>query len=485
MAENPTKVREVKTEQPDSAVYKLAGILLVGALMPLFDTTIVNVALHTLSRDLHTSVSVIQWVVTSYLLALGMAVPVTGWAVERFGGKRMWLVALALFLVGSVLSSLSWSVGSLIAFRALQGIGGGLIMPIMQTLIVRGAGGRKLGRLMAVISLPAVLGPILGPVLGGLIVGSLNWRWIFLVNVPLGVAALLLAWRGLPTDEPGRRKPPLDLLGLGLLSPALVALIYGLAQVGPHGGFASAAVIVPLILGAVLLAGFAIHALRTKETPLVDLRLFRVRSFTAASSLMFLTGLSLYGAMLLLPLYYQQVRGQSVLAAGLLLAPQGIGSLLSRLPAGNLSDRLGARWIVLSGIALAAVGTLPFALAGPHTSPLLLAVALVVRGGGLSAAMVPVMAAAYQGLRRDQIPHASSATRIMQQIGGAFGAAVLAVLLQHQLASHAADIAGRAGAFDYTFWWTLGFTALALAPALFLPGMHKARARAAGERRAA
>ncbi len=200
----------------------ISTFTLVGALAPLFDTTIVNVAVDTLGRDLHTSVTAIQWVVTGYLLALGMVIPLSGWSVARFGGKRMWMLGVALFLVGSVLSGAAWNISSLIAFRVLQGIGGGLMMPIVQTLIVQAAGGRRLGRLMAVVTTPALVGPILGPVLGGMIVGNLSWRWIFYFNVPICVAAPVLAWRGLPTVPP-HGKQRLDVLGLILLPPALAS----------------------------------------------------------------------------------------------------------------------------------------------------------------------------------------------------------------------------------------------------------------------
>src|SRR5215217_1641536 len=256
----------VSEERLDPAVLRLAGILLVGILAPLFDATIVNVALDALGRDLDASVSTIQWVVTGYLLALGMAIPLSGWSVARFGGKRTWMVSLGLFLAGSVLAGAAWNVGSLVA---------------------QAAGGRNLGRLMAVASMPALVGPILGPVLGGLIVGNLSWRWIFFFNVPVCLAALVLAWRGMPAASPqgGQR---LDVPGLALLSPAVAAVIYGLAQVGRHGGFADAAVVVPLAVGAGLLAAFAVHALRTREEPVVDLRLLRVRSFGASTGLLFL-----------------------------------------------------------------------------------------------------------------------------------------------------------------------------------------------------
>jgi MFS family permease len=213
----------------------------------------------------------------------------------------------------------------------------------------------------------------------------------------------------------------------------------------------------------VLLAAFILRGLRWHRdavAPVIDLRLSRVRSFTAASSLMFLSGLSLYGALFLLPLYYQDVRGAGVLAAGLLMAPQGIGSLLPRKLAGRLTDSIGARPVVLAGMLVAAAATVPFALAGMHTSYVLLCLVLVVRGAGLASANIALMASAYTGLSKQQVPAATTATRIMQQIGGSFGTAVLAMILAGE-SYHAA------------FWWSVGFTALALVPALLLPSRRR------------
>jgi EmrB/QacA subfamily drug resistance transporter len=461
----------VVADKLDRGLLRLTGILVVGALGPVLDTTIVNVGVDALGRGLHAPVSTVQWAITGYLLALGMAVPLTGWLADRYGARRIWLAALGLFLAGSVLSGAAWGAGALVAFRVVQGAGAGLMLPIMQTLLVRASGGRDLGRLMATVSAPALVGPILGPVLGGLVIGNLSWRWMFYVNVPICLVAIVLAWRHLPDTprRPGRRP---DVLGLALLSPGVAAMIYGLSRLAVAGGagraglggVAAPEVWIPVVAGAVLLAAFAAHALRAPE-PAIDLRLFRVRSFAAAGTLLFLSGLSMFGAMLLLPLYYQQVRGAGVITAGLLLAPQGLGSLATRGPVGRLTDRIGARPVVLAGLALTVLGTVGYALAGPHTSLLLLAGALVVRGAGLSAANLAVMAAAYQGLARDDVPHASSATRILQQIGGAFGTAVLAVILARQAAAHPVAVA-----FDNTFWWSLAFTAVAVVPALFLLG---------------
>jgi MFS family permease len=282
--------------------------------------------------------------------------------------------------------------------------------------------------------------------------------------------ALVMAWRGLPATPPARGRHRLDVLGLALLSPALAAVIYGLSEAGIHHGFGHPAVTVPLGIGAALLVAFVAHSLRTTAAePVVDLRLFRSRAFAAAAGLLFLSGLSLYGAMLLLPLYYQQVRGASVVAAGLLLVPQGVGSLASRAPLGRLSDRIGPRPVVLGCLVLTALGTAGFAVAGAHTNHLLLAGAQFIRGAGLGGATLAVMAAAFQGLEGSEIPHASSATRIAQQVGGSFGAAVLAMILQRQSAARPATVTAQAVAFDHAFWWAVGFTVLAFLPALLLP----------------
>ena len=456
-------------ERLDPALVKLAVILLIGVMPAAFDSTIVNVAIDPISRGLHTSVSNAQWTVSGYLLALGMAVPIAGWAMARFGGKATWMVALASFMAGSILSSLSWDMGALIGFRIIQGLGGGLMLPVLQNLLVNAAGGRKLGRIMAAVGIPALVGPILGPVVGALIIAHLSWRWIFWVNVPFAVTGLVLAWRRLEHGDTDKAAY-LDATGLALLSPALAALIFGLTQAGMHGGFGHPIVIIPLVLGVALLGFFVLHALRTTRPPLLDVRLFRARPFAASTAVMFLNGLGVYGALLLLPLYYQELRGNSVLDAGLLLAPQGVGMLLTRSQAGKLTDKIGPRPVVMAGLFLTAVGTIAYTQAGVHTSDVLLALSLVVRGGGLSAMLIAPAATAYIGLTPDQVPHASSATRIAQQVGGSFGTAIMAMILQTQLIAHAsAGVAGRAAAFDNTFWWSLAFTAVAIIPALALP----------------
>jgi EmrB/QacA subfamily drug resistance transporter len=280
-----------------------------------------------------------------------------------------------------------------------------MLLPLMRTILAQAAGPRRLGRLMGAVAVPVTLAPIVGPVIGGLIVDSLSWRWIFFINVPVCTVALLLAWRYMPVP-PERGQHPLDFLGLALLSPGLAAIVYGLSEAGNRGGFGGGHVMVPLVIGALLVGAFCFHALRGRVPPIIDLRLFRLRSFSASVGLLFLSGLSIFGAMLLLPLYYQQARGQSALDAGLLLAPQGLGVMLGLSVVARLTDRIGPRPIVLSGMTVATLGTLPYTQVGPHTSEVLLGASLVIRGAGLAAIFVPALTASYADLRPEEIPRA-------------------------------------------------------------------------------
>src|SRR5580658_1403693 len=233
---------------------RVATVVVLGSIMSILDTTIVAVALDTLAKDFRVTVSTIQWVTTGYLLALAVVIPVTGWAVDRFGAKRVWMLSLTLFIVGSSLCGLAWSANSLIAFRVLQGLGGGMILPVGQSMLARAAGPQRMGRVMSVIGAPTVLGPILGPVLGGLIISNFSWRWIFYINVPIGIVTLILSSRFLTDNEP-TTKTNFDTLGFCLLSPGLASLIYSLSEVGVTGSFTSTPVLVSLVLGMALMVG--------------------------------------------------------------------------------------------------------------------------------------------------------------------------------------------------------------------------------------
>src|SRR4051794_29434959 len=244
-------------------VWRISIVVIVGSIMSILDTTIVNVALDTLRRDLHSSISDIQWVVTGYMLALAAVIPITGWAARRFGAKRVYVTSLVLFTAGSVLCGLASSTEELVAFRVVQGVGGGMLLPIGQLMMAEAAGPKRVGRVMSIVAVPAMLAPILGPAIGGLIVDNWSWRWIFFVNVPIGMIAVAAALRVLPRSESGSTDP-LDVGGFALLAVGLPVLTYGLAEIGATGQLDPVKVVGPCVLGLVLIGVFCVHALRTR-----------------------------------------------------------------------------------------------------------------------------------------------------------------------------------------------------------------------------
>ena len=460
VSDTPYGETEAKTFTP--RLIRLSAVAISGVIMTILDTTIVNVAIHTLGRDFHASVATIQWVATGYLLALSLVIPLSGWAIERFGVRRLWFGALVLFVAGSVLSGAAWSAGSLIFFRILQGAAGGIIMPVAQTMLAREAGPSRMGRVMSVIAVPALLGPVLGPVIGGAIIDGISWRWIFYVNVPVGIVALLAAWRWLGEDAEHRSDAPIDAVGIALLSPGLAGFVYGLSEAG-NVGFGAPRVLIACIAGLALIAAFVVHALR-RRSPLIDVRLFADRTFAAAGGTTLVFVGTLFAGMLLFPLYEQGVRGLSALDAGLLLAPQGLAAMVAMPIGGKLGDAIGPRVMVLSGLAFAALGTIAFTQLDLHTSQALLALSGIPRGIGMGLAFPSLLGSAYRTLTRGDIPKASTTINILQRAGGAIGIAVFAVILQSGI-----DAGHGATAFGTTFWWVLGLTVLTAIPAMLLP----------------
>ncbi|GAA4237788.1 MDR family MFS transporter [Actinomadura meridiana] len=450
--------------------------VVLGAVMMQLDATMTNIAYNTLLREFHSSLLTVQWVGTGYLLAMTVVMALSGWALERYGGRTMWTACIVVFLAGSVLCGVAWSAQSLIVFRVVQGLGGGMILPLGMAVLAQAAGPSRLGPVMSAMGVPAALAPVLGPVLGGVIVSDLGWRWIFFVNVPVCLIAIVVAWRVMPTATTARRGR-LDVIGVLLLSPACAVVVYGLTEAGRFATFADRHAFVPLVVGVFLLVGFAVHALRSRVEPILDLRLLRIRSFAASSLVLFMGSIALFGATGLLPLYFQQARGHSVLQTGLLLIPQGVGMGGSLFLAGRFTERVGPRLLVLTGLSLASVGSLVFTRLGPDTSEVLLGMALAVTGAGVGAVMAPAMAAAIGDVPRAAIPRASAANRVIMQLGASFGSAAILIVLQRRLNRlpdlQRPDPAALADAYAATFWWILGFAATAIVVALAMPGRKR------------
>jgi len=475
----------------DRRVLAVGGVVILGMIMAMLDITVVNIAIAHLIDEFDTTLETIQWVATGYTLALATVIPLSGWAADRFGTKRIYLAAIAMFMIGSTLAGFAWSAESLIVFRVLQGLGGGMLMPLGMTILTKAAGPHRVGRVMSVLGVPMLLGPIIGPILGGWLVDSGNWRVIFFLNIPIGLISLALGAKILDADEP-RPTERLDVLGLLLLSPGLAALIYGLAKIPEYGGVGYAEVFLPGGIGALLVIGFVLHAMRTPNA-LIDLKLFKDRAFAVASVALVLFATAFMGAMLLVPLFFQNVRGEGALDAGLLMAPQGIGAMLMMPIAGIIVDRVGASRIAPFGIIVIVASLLVFTQLEADTSYVLICGSLFVMGMGMGMTMMPIMSAALKTLRQNDVARASTSLNIIQQVAGSIGTALLSVLLATSIkdnlppappGSPAPTGGGLQGlpdaireqvapfladAFSSTFVWAVILVGLSIIPALLLP----------------
>lgn len=447
----------------DRRVWIIAATCACGPLMSGLDSTMVNIALTTIAQTFDVPLGTIQWVVSAYLLALALALPLSGWLVDRVGARRVFLACFSVFIIGSALCGTAGSARELIAYRVIQGIAGGLLAPMMQLMMARHAG-RNMARVIGIAAMPVMVGQMVGPSLGGLILTWLDWHWIFLVNVPVGLIAILFAWRVLPKDAPAAPRR-LDLLGLAMISPGLALLMESLVALSHQQPSAPYSLVASLIL----LGGFVWHALRRPAAALIDLRLFRGRVFRAAAATQFLSNAINFGGQLMMPLFFLNLRGLPPSQTGLMLAPMGLGVFFALPLMGRLSERLGARLTSGSGALIALIGTLPFAVAGAEAPLWLLAVALFVRGFGQGSITLPSAAAAYASVPRESLTSATTAINICQRIGGPVGTTGLAIFLHHMLAM--TDIPETA--YTAAMWMLAALAVLGMLAASRLPGPYR------------
>jgi EmrB/QacA subfamily drug resistance transporter len=466
------------------AAWRLALIVAFGAFMSQLDTSVVNVGLDTVARDLRADLSDAQWVANGYLLALAVSLPACGWLGRRVGVTRLWLGTLAAFTVSSALSALAGDLAWLIGLRAVQGLAAGLLIPAGQTVIGQAVGPARLGRVMGTVGVPLTLAPALGPSVGGVVLHLASWPWLFWINVPLGVLGLVLGARYLPRSVPDRTAAEsgrLDWLGLLLISTGVPVLVYGCTAwgerhgVGADGGPAGDAVsgvgvVLPVALGIAALLGFLCRSVR-QSNPVLDLRLFGIARFAAGGVTVAFGGAAMFGAGLLFPLYYQLGRGHSVLASGLLLISMSIGTSVALPLAGRLTDRFGGGRVAAVGGALTVLTTVPFALAPLDLGEVAAQLLLVVRGMAVAASVMPATTAAYQAVRGAQLPDATTQVNILLRVGGALGGAIFTVVLTSALPE------GVGSAFQASFWWLTGASALGVVTAGWLGAAER---RAAG-----
>ncbi|CCH80452.1 Multidrug resistance protein B homolog [Nostocoides japonicum T1-X7] len=422
----------------DAAVLKIAGVVVLGAIMSILDITVVNVALATFQKEFAKggeplAYSTVAWTVTAYTLALATVIPLTGWAADRFGTKRLYMAAIGLFTLGSLLCATAGSIEMLIGFRVLQGLGGGMLMPLGMTIMTRAAGPKRMGRLMAILGVPMLLGPIFGPILGGWLIDHYSWHWIFLINLPIGIVALVYAFFVLPKDNPTPSES-FDFVGMLMMSPGLALFLYGVSSIPGEGTFFNWKTEVFGVVGLLLMALFVVYSFKPKH-PLLDLRLFRNRNLAVSIITMVIFAAAFFGALLLVPQYFQVVRGESPLQAGWLVAPQGLGAMLTMPVAGALVDKFPVGRIVPFGLVAIVAGMFLLSTIDSTTSYFHICSILFLMGLGMGGTMMPIMTTALKTLTHHEVARGSTLLNITQQIGSSIGVATFSVILTNGLNS--------------------------------------------------
>ena len=451
-----------ETDRIDPSIWKITAVAVLGSFLSQLDATVVNVSLSSLASELHSNLTTIQWVTSGYLLALTLMLPLNGWTVERIGAKAVYLLCFSAFTLSSALCGLAWSANSLIGFRVLQGMSGGLLAPMAQMMMARAAG-KHMARIIGYAAVPILIAPILGPVIAGAILQYASWRWLFFVNLPVGALALVLAVSFLPNDREDTRPRDLDLSGLALLSPGLVLFLYGSDHLRERNGIAM------LIAAILLLAMFFRTAASKGDKSLIDLRLFKGKVFSAAVFTQFMSNGIAYAGQMLIPIFLIRACGCSPSRTGFLLAPLGLGMLCGFPLMGTLTKRFGIRKVSAGGAFLAFAATLPFLYLASHgLLPLVLASALFIRGVGMSAIGVPSISAAYASIKQHDLPMATTALNIVQRLGGPTLTTLCATFLAWRLGSAQPDDT-LSGPFTATFVLLCALHALLFAATMRLP----------------
>lgn len=423
------KLEPSASESLDPRVWKIAGVVLLGPLMAQIDSTVVNFSLSAIREDLHSSIEAAQWIVSGYLLALALMLPLNGWLVDRVGAKRLYLGCFSAFTLVSLLCGLARTMDALIGARIVQGMAGGLLAPMTQMMLARIAG-KHFARVMGYAAMPILLAPILGPVLAGAILKYASWPWLFYINLPIGILALGLAIIVLPRDAAASRQRPFDFVGFLLISPALASFLYGLDHAYGAAHAAHQAGVFALLAGVLLGGAFVWHALRKKGAALIDLRLFNDPAFAMGCATQVLSQGAMYAAQLLIPLYLIAGCDLSATAAGWILLSLGIGMLCSYPLMGFLTGKFGSRSVASSGALLVLLSTFPILwMIGSGFSRYVMAACLFARGAGHGAIGIPSLSAAYASVKHEKLALATTAMNIVQRLGGPIATTVIAMVL--------------------------------------------------------
>jgi len=393
--------------------------VIFGMFMVILDSTVVNVAMNTLTKDLHTTISTMQWTITGYTLAVAAVIPLAGWMMDNFGAKKVFIISIILFTIGSLLCSFATTPEQLIAFRVLQGLGGGMVAPIGFAMVFRIAPPNKVGALMGMIGIPMLLGPALGPLLAGYFVEYQSWHWIFLVNVPVGIIAVLFALKFLPHFD-RKTAPKLDILGMILAPIAFSMLAFGVSQSAK--GWTEKSTLIGLIVGGLALILFIIVELR-HPSPILELKVFKSPSFALGAVTTWLMQIALFGMFLIIPLYLQTIKGYSPLETGLIIFPQALASGIMMPISGKLYDKFGARPLAIVGLAIVAGTLFTLSTISIESSRTFFILCQISMGLGMGTTMMALNTHVLQSAPRELVNRVTPLTSATQQIMVSFAVA--------------------------------------------------------------
>lgn len=399
--------------------------IIIGLFMVILDGTAVNVALPGLQKEFDSPLSIVQWTVTGYALAQAAVIPLAGWLSDRFGSKQIFLISVGLFTIGSLLCALATSADQLIVFRIFQGLGGGMVMPVAMAFIYRLSPPSKVGAVMGMMGIPILLAPALGPILAGWLVDYATWKWIFLINIPIGIVGVIIGYRTLPKIEK-QTVAALDTFGMLLAPIAFAAISYGVSEGG--NSWSSTKTITGLAVGFVALILFIIVELRRTQ-PLLELRVFRSSDFTRAIIIQWISQIALFGTMFLVPLFLQQAKGYSAFNTGLIMLPQAIAAGIFMPISGRLFDKIGSRPLVMIGMSIVTVAAFLLSRISGDDGVAALIAPLAMLGAGMGLSMMPLNTHLIQSAPQNLVGRVTSLTNAAQQVMTSFAVAGLSTLL--------------------------------------------------------
>lgn len=413
-------------------------IVILGVFMAILDTSVVNIAIPTIETAFNASTDQIQWVLTGYMLTIGVLVPISGWLTDKFGAKHVFLFALAIFTIGSALCGMSWNTPSIIIFRIIQALGGGFMMPVAMNIIYRLYPPERRGVVMGMFGIAIMVAPAFGPALSGYLVEYASWRLIFYINVPVGLVAFLLGITVMH-EFSHETKTRLDLTGFILSTAGFFSLLYGLNEVSSLG-WHSTEVRGFLILGVLSLVSLVIVELRIKD-PMIQFRVFKDYMFSMSVTISSIINVALFAGIFFLPLYLQQVMGLSPIRTGLLMMPAAIASGLMMPISGRLFDKIGARPLGILGLAIVTLASFGFTHLGRNTSLGYIQLMYILRSIGMGLTMMPIMTAGMNTLPMKLISQGSAVSNTVRQVAGSLGTAVLTSVLTERSKFHFAVMA--------------------------------------------